>query len=478
MRSCIRLACLKSTGYFSQSMRPLIPTLVIGALLAASVTAQPLEMPYPTLEARMAQAEQVVVATIGRVSEEALERERKTPSGGNYPLTLNIREVLKGDLKGTVDDLDPKTSWEPHDLYRQWADAGTSLLCFLRPIPHGGGRRYARFFRLGEPVPAEAAAGKDNVRPLLISMDFSPIKDDAEILNRARAYGKAWPQVQETEMIYLPQLLEPERKSTGNYLIVPVEPTLEARARRLIATPDKFLPEEMARLPEPREMLRSDGVRVLRHFKSDANADLLRAILADAGESVTLRTRALEVLLSWDVDVPLPETAQEITDLYLAGPAVTEKGMKLLAGLKRLRTLNLQGTKVTAAGLRELAGVRTLASVYLNSEQLGDDHLRALREMGLLHILANQTGGGKKSAEDVTSFNLRSSPITDAGLRELAGLRNLVLLDLCATGVTDAGLRDLAGFGKLSLLTLQSTRVTEAGISELKKSLPNCRISQ
>jgi internalin A len=41
-------------------------------------------------------------------------------------------------------------------------------------------------------------------------------------------------------------------------------------------------------------------------------------------------------------------------------------------------------------------------------------------------------------------------PITDAGLKELAGLKNLQWLDLCLdTKITDAGLKELAGLKNL-----------------------------
>ncbi|MCI0355580.1 MAG: NAD-dependent epimerase/dehydratase family protein, partial [Acidobacteria bacterium] len=59
--------------------------------------------------------------------------------------------------------------------------------------------------------------------------------------------------------------------------------------------------------------------------------------------------------------------------------------------------------------------------------------------------------------------------VTDAGLKELAGLKNLVFLDLSNTGlgVTDAGLKELACFENLATLNLDETAVTDAGLKHL-----------
>ncbi len=59
------------------------------------------------------------------------------------------------------------------------------------------------------------------------------------------------------------------------------------------------------------------------------------------------------------------------------------------------------------------------------------------------------------------------SIVDDAGLKELAGLKNLTALDLHTTEVTDAGLKELAGLTTLTMLNLDRTKVTDAGLKEL-----------
>ena len=48
--------------------------------------------------------------------------------------------------------------------------------------------------------------------------------------------------------------------------------------------------------------------------------------------------------------------------------------------------------------------------------------------------------------------------MTDAGLKELAGLKSLQMLNLDSTKVTDAGLKELAGLKSLQTLNLGAPR--------------------
>jgi hypothetical protein len=72
------------------------------------------------------------------------------------------------------------------------------------------------------------------------------------------------------------------------------------------------------------------------------------------------------------------------------------------------------------------------------------------------------------------SFNAEDSGLTNASFKELAGFKELQLLDLRNTPVTDAGLKELAGLKGLKTLLYGGSKVTEAGLTELRKALPNC----
>jgi Leucine-rich repeat (LRR) protein len=141
-----------------------------------------------------------------------------------------------------------------------------------------------------------------------------------------------------------------------------------------------------------------------------------------------------------------PRSTEEIVSLNLShSNTVTPVGLKALARLKNLNTLYLDKS--------EIPGV----PVHLRG--LVDEDLRVLREIGLLHALSyanGKDGARPRSAEEVISLDLtsRHTTITDAGLKELAGLKNLTTLRL----------RRILG-------------LSAAGIDELRKALPQCDVS-
>lgn len=106
----------------------------------------------------------------------------------------------------------------------------------------------------------------------------------------------------------------------------------------------------------------------------------------------------------------------------------------------------------------------TLESQWLTSLDLKDTPVTdaGLRELAPL--------------QNLTTLDLSRTEVTDAGLRELAPLQNLTTLDLSWTEVTNAGLRELAPLQNLTKLLLDRKRVTDAGVSELQQALPKCWI--
>ncbi len=80
-----------------------------------------------------------------------------------------------------------------------------------------------------------------------------------------------------------------------------------------------------------------------------------------------------------------------------------------------------------------------------------------------------QEGLIRKLPEPTVAFGLvlSGSGITDTGLEELAGMKNLQVLWLSETQITDAGLVHLAGLKNLQRLALSLTRITDAGLVHL-----------
>jgi internalin A len=86
------------------------------------------------------------------------------------------------------------------------------------------------------------------------------------------------------------------------------------------------------------------------------------------------------------------------------------------------------------------------------------------------------TRDDKLPGKPVVKVNLADTNVTDAGLKELAPLKNLTILYLNETKVTDAGLKELAPLKNLTWLNLRDTQVTDTGLKELQQALPKCKI--
>jgi Leucine-rich repeat (LRR) protein len=89
---------------------------------------------------------------------------------------------------------------------------------------------------------------------------------------------------------------------------------------------------------------------------------------------------------------------------------------------------------------------------------------------GLDFFQSDATDAGLKELahlKNLAKLSLMFTKVTDAGLKELAPLKNLAELDLFDTKVTDAGLKELAPLKNLVSLNLFNTQVTDAGLREL-----------
>jgi Leucine-rich repeat (LRR) protein len=164
-----------------------------------------------------------------------------------------------------------------------------------------------------------------------------------------------------------------------------------------------------------------------------------------------------------------PNAPEQVFSLNLYGQPVTGAGLKELKGLKSLQLLHLEGTGVTADDLLELAAVPSLAVVKVDNALVTDKTLALLRKHGLLHLLASETRRPGQPAKTVTILVLEKKPITDAGLKELAGIQSLETLYLGNTAVTDEGLKVLATLPALRTLRLNGTQVSDAGLAEVAK---------
>ena len=119
----------------------------------------------------------------------------------------------------------------------------------------------------------------------------------------------------------------------------------------------------------------------------------------DAEDKAVAFVEKLNGTVARDVKVP----GNPVVRVNLTNKEVTDTGLKELAALKNLTTLDLEDCRqVTGVGLKELAALKNLPTLRLNGPE-----------------------------------------VTDAGVKELTALKNLTTLDMgnCSQ-VTDAGVKD------------------------------------
>jgi hypothetical protein len=102
-------------------------------------------------------------------------------------------------------------------------------------------------------------------------------------------------------------------------------------------------------------------------------------------------------------------------------------------------------------------GLKELA--HLKSLQLLDLYGAQVTDVGLKEL------AGLKGLQ---SLRLDSPDVSGVGLKDLAGLKNLQYLHL-GSMVNDAALKELAGLKGLQSLSLDSSRVTDAGMKEVAR---------
>ena len=109
---------------------------------------------------------------------------------------------------------------------------------------------------------------------------------------------------------------------------------------------------------------------------------------------------------------------------------MTGEGLKELAALPKLATINMPGARITNSEVEAIAFITNLKELYLPVTDL-----------------------------------------TDEGVEQLSALTQLTHLDLgtCVEIVTDAGAKHLSSLTKLTYLGLRTTGITDNGLKELKR---------
>ncbi|QEG01595.1 hypothetical protein Mal15_56720 [Stieleria maiorica] len=262
-------------------------TLIVGG----DAPAQPLVDTAESLESLVVNADRVWVAKIVGVRDEPI------PGGSKMPgIAIAVEETLKYPLLEQRHDRMGLFVEHPTARYKAFATHSSRLL-----ITHSDCCQ-------SSPKLIELTPGKVE----LFLADFTVLHEPDAVVRAAKEIIRRTPP--HVRQLHTVRLMIPQKvlvdTNLGPYgqLIVPVDERLEQRAIGFLTS------ESYSR--------RSEGVTILRYFKSDANINRLRTLLGDAGFSQQLavdgnrtkyygvRDDAYQTLRAWGIEVERPVIAE------------------------------------------------------------------------------------------------------------------------------------------------------------------------
>src|SRR5262249_46388482 len=122
----------------------------------------------------------------------------------------------------------------------------------------------------------------------------------------------------------------------------------------------------------------------------------------------------------------------------------------------------MKTTHRSLTGVLLLLALTPWMTVTARADEAEDNAIKAIQKLG-----GYMARDEKVKGKPIVGVFLGGTKATDAGLKHLAGLRQLQMLRLGKTKVTDAGLKHLAGLRQLHGLDLTNTKVTDAGLKHL-----------
>jgi hypothetical protein len=159
--------------------------------------------------------------------------------------------------------------------------------------------------------------------------------------------------------------------------------------------------------------------------------------------------------------------------------ALTDQLAASLAGLPQLQNLIVAKSEMTLAGWQQLAKLKQLKQLDLRDCALGNEELAAaLSGMSELQVLKMSGKSGATTVDDAGMTGLKACPklkvlvadflwISEAGLAELSGLKDLRELYLANSLVDDAALARIGAMSSMKKLRIAKTGIGREGLDHL-----------
>ena len=170
-----------------------------------------------------------------------------------------------------------------------------------------------------------------------------------------------------------------------------------------------------------------------------------------------------------------------LRELKAENTRVSDRGLKALAGLRRLEILEIQGGHLTNECLAVVKALNALNWLRLEDLEIESDGLRSIRKLPQIQTLhlPNTSVNDRALAHIGTLTNLQWLDLSDTNvtgkrLHELESLKNLDWINLSDTAVDNAALEYLGQLERLEIVQLAHTKVSDDGLAALSK-LRECR---
>jgi hypothetical protein len=195
---------------------------------------------------------------------------------------------------------------------------------------------------------------------------------------------------------------------------------------------------------------------------------------------------------------------EELHVMFAKG--INDAGLKEIAKLKNLKVLVLPQGKFTDAGAKVLAsltnleefgvsfgvedetfagvlkGMKKLRKLDVSNSRIGDESMKVASEfpeIRILHLYGSAvTDAGYASIGKMAKLEeIRTSyKITDKGLAELGGLKNLKKLNVWNSDVTMKAVRALPNLKNLKEIDVGTWNIKKDEAAKLREELPNCKV--
>jgi hypothetical protein len=239
----------------------------------------------------------------------------------------------------------------------------------------------------------------------------------------------------------------------------------------------------------PQRPLTADQIDALGSCGRLRDLAMIASVMTDDGLAALSHDKLLERLYCFNpkvTDAGVKHLAS-LTSLktleLLRVPELTDATLAHIAGLAGLEKITLSGASITGSGLVHLDGFGKLKSLIIPNTALDDAGLANLSRLTTLEQL--YIGGGKYSDAGVASLSrliglkdlgVGSDRCTDACLDALSGLTNLHTLNVEGGHPNDAWLDRMAAMKSLREVMIGGAGVSDAAIARLHQSLPMIQI--